>query len=76
MIINFFTTDHFNQYKDSLNNHIVINTINGDFFLKLFIDNIQNHIDSIILLLGEVVMICIDFCILFLFSSALHGLPV
>ena len=47
MIINFFTTEHFNQYKDSLNNHIVINTINGDFFLKLFIDNIQNHIDSI-----------------------------
>jgi len=47
IIANFFTTKHFNQYQDSLNHGMIINTGNDNFFLKIFLDSIQNDIDSI-----------------------------
>ena len=47
IITNFFTTKHFNQYQDSLNHGMIINTGNDNFFLKIFLDSIQNDIDSI-----------------------------
>mgnify|MGYP007063465776 CR=1 FL=1 len=47
IITNFFTTKHFNQYQDSLNHNMIINTGNDNFFLKIFLDSIQNDIDSI-----------------------------
>ena len=47
IVTNFFTIKHFNQYKDSLNHGMTINTGNDKFFLKIFLDSIQNDIDSI-----------------------------
>ena len=47
IVTNFFTIKHFNQYPDSLNHDIIINTGDDKFFLKIFLDSIQNDIDSI-----------------------------
>ena len=47
IVTNFFTIKHFNQYQDSLNHGMIINTGNDKFFFKIFLDSIQNDIDSI-----------------------------